>query len=124
MTQANEATAKYLVNCQAGVSDPERATLAFILAFTASKTNETAMFISGEATELVLQGGADKVTAPGYEPLSDLLNGYIENGGQIWLCPACVKAKQVGEGDIIPGVEVAGAPKTMAYLASGAHTLI
>ncbi|MBV1871826.1 MAG: DsrE family protein [Gammaproteobacteria bacterium] len=45
---------------------------------------------------------------------------FIDNGGKIWLCPACVKAKGIIESDLIEGVEIAGAPKTTAYLASGA----
>ena len=36
-------TEKYLVNCAHGNNDAEKATIAFILAFTSSKTNETAV---------------------------------------------------------------------------------
>ena len=32
-------------------------------------------------------------------------------------------AKGLGADDLIDGVEIAGAPKTMAYLADGAHVL-
>jgi predicted peroxiredoxin len=63
------------------------------------------------------------VKAEGYEPVLDLLNGFLENGGKIWLCPACVKAKGMSADDLIEGVEIAGAPKTMAFLESGARLL-
>jgi predicted peroxiredoxin len=53
----------------------------------------------------------------------DLLNGFLGNGGKIWLCPACVKAKGMSADDLIEGVEIAGAPKTMAFLESGARLL-
>lgn len=61
--------------------------------------------------------------AKGYEPLIDLIDTFINNGGQIWLCPACARAKGISEQDLIEGVQIAGAPGTMAYLASGARLL-
>lgn len=115
---------KFLVNCTYGYNDPERATVAFILAFTCSKTNETAVFITSDATELFLKDERREVQAIGYEPLYDLIDGFIANGGKVWICPACCRAKGVEADDLMPGVEIAGAPKTMAYLAGGAKTLV
>ncbi|MEH6580987.1 MAG: DsrE family protein [Halioglobus sp.] len=114
---------KILVNCQDGPANIERATISFILAVTASKTRETAMFMSADASELCLQGRCDDLVAEGYEPLKNLVASFLENGGKIWLCPACVKAKRMTESDLMAGVEIAGAPKTMAFLASGAQLL-
>lgn len=113
---------RYLVNCAHGSEDAEKATIAFILAFTSSKTSETAVFITSGATELVTKSRPN-VQAQGYEALNGLVDGFVANGGKVWLCPACAKAKGLHEGDLIQGVEIAGAPKTMAYLASGAKTL-
>jgi predicted peroxiredoxin len=114
---------KILINCQDGTNNIERATITFILAVTASKTAETAVFANAEATMLCVKGNTEGLVAPGYEPLSDLMAAFIENGGKIWLCPACVKAKNLTENDLVSGVEIAGAPRTMAYLASGAQIL-
>ena len=69
---------KYLINCQDGSNNPERATISMILAFTASKTCETAMFVSAEASQICVKGGADSINAEGYESLRSLLDGYIE----------------------------------------------
>ena len=117
-------TSKYLVNCAHGTDEPEKATIAFILAFTSAKTNETAIFATAGATELLVKNQRPWIQADGYEPLNELVDGYIQNGGKIWLCPACAKAKGVTEADLIEGVEIAGAPRTMAFLADGAKTLI
>ena len=114
---------KFLVNCEYGANEPEKATIAFILAFTSSKSNETAVFATADASHLFLRNNRPEVVADGYEPLGDLVDGFIENGGRIWLCPACAKAKGIAQGDLIDGVEIAGAPKTMAFLAAGAKTL-
>jgi predicted peroxiredoxin len=70
-----------------------------------------------------VKGGTDDLTAPGYESLSTLVDDYIKNGGKIWLCPVCAKAKGIMEEDLRPGVEIAGAPRTMDFVASGAQLL-
>jgi predicted peroxiredoxin len=114
---------KYLINCSNGANDVERATVSFILAVTASKTCETAVFATSDAAALCVPGGADGLVAEGYEPLAGLIDAFVDNGGKIWLCPACAKAKGMTAGDLMPGVEIAGAPRTMAYIDSGAKLL-
>lgn len=118
-----ERPQKILINWRDGASAPEQATVTLILAVTSSKSCETAVFVAAEASELVRKGAADGIQAPGYEPLADLLQAFVANGGRLWLCPACVKAKGIDEAQLLDGVEVAGAPRTMAYLASGAQVL-
>lgn len=119
----NQQDQQFLINCQDGANHLERATICFILAVTASKTNETAVFVTSDASMLCVKGVTEGMVAEGYEPLKDLMATFVDNGGKIWLCPACVKAKGIAPGDLIDGVEVAGAPKTMAYLAGGAKVL-
>ena len=121
--QAQTNDTSYLVNCSDGSNNPEKATIPFILAFTASKTAETAVFATAEAAQICVKGGAESISAEGYEPLVDLVHGFIANGGKIWLCPACAKAKGIEAEDLIDGVEIAGAPKTMAFLANGGKLL-
>lgn len=123
MTTTQPHDQKYLVNCTYGPDDIERATIAFILAVTSSKTCETAVFATADAARICVRGGATDMVADGYEPLADLMDAFRANGGKIWLCPACAKAKGIMEGDLRDGVEIAGAPRTMAFLASGARVL-
>ncbi|MBV1907019.1 MAG: DsrE family protein [Pseudomonadales bacterium] len=118
-----ESTPKYLVNWKDGTSNLEAASISLILAVTSSKNFETAIFVSGEASTLCIKGAADTLVAPGYEALADLLRVFVEQGGSLWLCPACVKAKGLSESDLLDGVDIAGAPRTMAFLASGGHLL-
>lgn len=115
---------KYLVNCAYGTDNPEKATIAFILAFASSKSAETAVFATAGAASLFCEDNAPDIHAEGYEPINGLIDGFIENGGKIWVCPACAKAKGITQKDLMHGVEIAGAPKTMDYLASGGMTLI
>jgi len=111
--------AKYLVNCQEGANNIERASVSFVLAVTASKTNETAVFITSDATYLLVKGKTDGLVAQGMEPIANLIQQYLDNGGKIWVCPVCVISKGLSSDDLIEGVEIAGAPKTMEYLATG-----
>ena len=117
------AQEKYLLNCQDGANHVERATIAFVLAATASKTAETAVFITAEAAPLCTRNGADGLQAEGMEPLADLIEQFVGNGGRLWLCPVCARTKGIREEDLREGAEIAGAPKTMAFLADGAKLL-
>lgn len=119
MTIQQANAPKYLVNCQDGTNNLERATIAAILATTASKTNETALFITADATNLFVKGAMEGLAADGHEPLENLINQYQANGGKIWICPVCLKTKGIGESDLIDGAEIAGAPRTMEFLATG-----
>ena len=123
MTAAQTRSDKYLINCQDGPAHPERATVSFILAVAASKTAEVAIFMTSDAATLCVKGGADAVVAEGYEPLRDLMLAFVANGGTMWLCPACAKAKGITQNDLAEGVEIAGAPRTMAFLAAGGKLL-
>lgn len=114
---------KILINWRAGAERAEDATVTLILAVTSAKTCETALFVAAEASGLLVRGAAAAVNAPGYEQLADLLSAFVASGGRIWLCPACVKAKGIDPDSLIDGVEVAGAPKTLAFLDSGAQML-
>jgi predicted peroxiredoxin len=115
---------KFLINCQDGANDVERATVSFIMALSAATHNaETAVFATSDAASLCVKGGADDMVAPGYEPLSGLVEEFIDNGGHIWLCPVCAKAKGITPDDLRPGVELAGVPRTMEFMASGARLL-
>lgn len=124
MTTATHNQQKYLINCSFGEKDLERATVSFVLALSAASHNaQTAVFATSDAANLCIKGGTDNLVAEGYEPLSDLVEDYIDNGGVIWLCPVCAKAKGISQQDLRPGVEIAGAPRTMEFMASGAQLL-
>lgn len=118
-----ETKEKYLINCQEGANNVERATISFILAVTASKTSEAAVFMTSDAAILCVKGGSDGLISEGLEPIFNLINQFVANGGKIWLCPVCAKVKGISEQDLIEGAEIAGAPKTMAFLASGGKVL-
>jgi predicted peroxiredoxin len=123
MTTANSSTAKYLINCQEGANHIERASISFVLAASASKEHEAVVFLTSDAARLCVKGGADRLVFEGMEPIADLINQFVGNGGKLWLCPICAKVKGISADDLIEGAEIAGAPRTMAFLESGAKLL-
>jgi hypothetical protein len=60
MNAPQTASDKILINCSHGAADLERATISLVLAVTASKTCETAVFMSAGAprTRAFLAAGA------------------------------------------------------------------
>ena len=118
-------TNKYLINCQYGNDDLEKATVALIVAGAASAMDgETAVFLTGESVRLATAGGADGLQADGYPAVGDLIGGYKENNGQLWVCPACANARGITADDLIAGAEIAGAARTIGFVNDGAKVLM
>jgi uncharacterized protein len=123
MIASVESTQKYLVNMQEGKEKLERATVSLILAVTSAKNHETSMFVTSDAADLLVKGATDGLVANGLEPIKDLLEQFVGLGGKIWLCKICAKVKGINEENIINGVEIVGAPTSIAFLDSGAKVL-
>ncbi len=101
-------TDKYLINCQYGGDDIEKATVAMIVAGAASAMNgETAVFMTGESVRMATKGGVDGLAVEKYPPLKDQFEAYAENGGQHWVCPACAGARGISAEDLIGNAEIA-----------------
>ena len=98
-------TKKFLINCQVGGDDLEKATVAMIVAGAASAmSGETAVFMTGESVRM---GGVDGLAIEKYPSSTDLFEAYAENGGLLWVCPAC-----------------AGAARTIGYINDGAKVIM
>ncbi|NQV45205.1 MAG: DsrE family protein [Rhodospirillales bacterium] len=123
MTTSVETPQKYLINCENGANNIERATISFVLAASASKTSEAVVFITSDATNLCVKGGAEGLVYEGMEPISDLISQFTGNGGKLWVCPVCAKVKGITQDDLIDGAEIAGAPRTMDFLSTGGRLL-
>ena len=90
----------------------------------AAMDGETAVFMTCDAVELVTLNGTDKVQADGYPPFQDLVESFVENGGQFWVCPVCAGARGIPAADLIPGAELAGAARTIGFVSEGAQVLM
>ncbi len=116
--------AKLLINCTHGEDDPERATLAFVVGnVAASADQDTIVLLTIEGVWLATNGCADRVHKAGFQPLSDVMRSFVQNGGQIWACGACAKPRGITDADLIPGAKIVSAANAVEQLVGGAASL-
>jgi predicted peroxiredoxin len=116
--------ASILVHATHGKEDPERATLPFIVGnVAASADQEAVVLLTLEGVWLATKGYADDIHKEGFQPLREVIDSFLANGGQIWACGACTKPRGIGEADLIAGAKIVTAAKAVELLAAGAASL-
>jgi predicted peroxiredoxin len=100
---------KAVISLATGMEDPEKVTVAFLVAVGAAETGrETLVFLTKEAVRLALPDVAIGVACDGCPPLTDLLKRYEAAGGRYYVCPICFNAKQLDAQALIAGAELNG----------------
>jgi predicted peroxiredoxin len=81
----------YAVILVSGAEDGgKRATLALSAACTAQAMDlNTIVFLVGDGVHWGYEGHAEAVHAAGFPPLAELMESFLECGGQVLLCSAC-----------------------------------
>jgi uncharacterized protein len=116
--------AKLMVHCTHGKEAAERATLAFVVGnVAASADQEVVVLLTIEGVWNATRGYADDVAHPGFQPLREVMQSFVANGGQIWACGACAKPRGITDADMIDGARIVTAASAVEYLASGAASL-
>lgn len=116
--------AKLLINCTHGREDAERATLAFVVGnVAASADQEVVVLLTIEGVWNATRGYADGISKEGFQPLRDVMQSFVSNGGKIWACGACAKPRGITEADLVDGAKIVSAANAVEYLASGAASL-
>lgn len=115
---------KLIFNCTHGKEDPERATLPFVAANIAATAGQEAIVLCTiDAVWLGTTGGTDGIAQAGLPVLDDLYQDFVENGGQVWLCGACTKPRDIGEEHVRKGSMIVGAAKVVEEVVAGAKTV-
>jgi predicted peroxiredoxin len=70
---------------------------------------EVTMFLQSSAVVLARQGEAEKVNAPGFQPLVEMLYTFLESDGKLYLCSPCIKERNIRKEDIVAGAEIGAA---------------
>ncbi len=109
---------KLVLVCTHGPEDPERATIPFALATAAQAAGvEAVIGFQGNGGWLMKKGVAEHVFGPGFPPLKQLIEMYVQGGGRLLVCSPCMKARNLIAEDLIEGVEVvAGATFVKEFL--------
>lgn len=105
-------------------ADDELSSVAFTVANGGITTGlEVAAFLTGPAVDLVRKGAVEMTQAAPMEPLSSLIQDFIDRGGELWACTPCVKARGYSQEDLRDGVVVTGASVMHERIKAGARTL-
>jgi predicted peroxiredoxin len=101
---------KALVNLATGLEDPERVTVAFLVATAAlDQGKEVVIWTTKDAVRLGIPGVAAGEACDGCPPLERLFEQFAEGGGQLWLCPICVSARGLADEEMVANAKIAGA---------------
>lgn len=114
---------KAVISLTTGLEDPEKVTVAFLVAVGAAETGRpTVMFQAKEAVRLALDGFAAGIACDGCPPLPDLLARYDKAGGKYLVCPICFNAKQLDKGNLLANAELAGTVQLWEWIGDEAAT--
>ena len=116
--------AKLLINLTHGKEDPERATLAFVVGnVAASADQETVVLLTIEGVWDATRGYADSIHKEGFQPLLEVMQSFVKNGGKIWVCGTCAKPRGITEANLIEGAKIVTAANAVEFLVSGAASM-
>ena len=112
---------KYVVSLTHGLDNPDKATVAFVVANAAvASDKETVVFLSIEATRLSQQGVADSIHEEGFAPLKELMANFAKAGGRMFVCSPCFKKRKLDENNLVAGAAVVGGAKLVEFMSDGA----
>ncbi len=96
---------------QWGPEAAERCYGPFVTGTTAQTLDvEVTIFLMMDGVMLMKKGAAEKVKAPGFPPLPELISSFLEAGGKIQVCSNSVEFRGIKQEDLRdPRIEIAGA---------------
>ena len=107
-----------------GKDGVERASLAFLVGNTAlSSGQEATLLLTIEGVWVATKGYTEGLQAPGFAPLGELVQQFASRGGQIWVCGACAKPRNITQEHLVEGAQIIGAATAVEALVKGAQTL-
>lgn len=114
---------KAAISLTTGLEDPEKVTVAFLVAVGAAESGRpTMIFLAKEAVRLAVTGLATGVACDGCPPLPDLLDRYEAAGGRYLVCPICFNAKHLDADSIVANAAIGGTVPLWEWIGDGATT--
>ncbi len=100
---------KAVISLTTGLEDPEKVTVAFLVAVGAAEQGRQAlMFLTKEAVRLAMEGVAVGTACTGCPPLTDLAERFADAGGTYLVCPICFTAKELDAGALVKNATLGG----------------
>ena len=93
--------------CTHGPEDAEEASISLALALMAqAAAREVVLGFRGAGGLLLQKGTAERVAAPGFAPLKQIIDAYVEDGGRLLIAASCLRGCRISPQALIDGVEV------------------
>jgi predicted peroxiredoxin len=116
-------TNKAAISLTTGLEDPERVTVALLVAVGAAESGRpTLIFLSKEAVRLALDGIAVGTACEGCPSIADLMGRYAAAGGRLLICPICFNSKKLDATATVTNAELGGTVQLWEWIGDGATT--
>ena len=116
---------KLVIMATHGPEEPELATIPFVMGAAALASDVDAVIgFQADAVLLVRKGEADRVQAPEFPPLCDLIDAYRELGGKLLVCAPSLNGRHITGDDLVEGAEIVAAGRFVAEITSSTNTLV
>ncbi|NLU38137.1 MAG: sulfur reduction protein DsrE [Bacteroidales bacterium] len=119
-----ETNEKIVIITITGGENPEKATIPFVMATAAQATDVVvSVILQSNSVVLAKKGEAEKVVAPEFMPVKQLIDAYIEMGGKLLLCSPCLKERNITRDYLIDGCEIIAAGTVISEVLSAKAVL-
>ena len=120
--QASDPATTILSITSSGEEDPHAVTMALQLAgHSLDAGRMTVLFFNVRGVTTPTMAFPDSLSF-GDRPMKELLSSLMERGAEVHVCPHCMAALDVVEGDLMPGAQVTNREVLFGHM--GSHTVV
>lgn len=114
---------RLLINLTRGPDDPDRATVAFVMANSGlALDKEVVVLLSTDGANMATPDAVAGIAEEGFMKLSELVSNFLAGGGQIWACTPCVKKRHL-EDRLMSDIKLVGAVSAIEWVADNGTSL-
>jgi len=116
---------KFVITLCHDKANEKQVTLAFVLGLKGiEKGYKTAILLMLDGVHVGVQGYADDIDiGEPFLPVKDMLEVYLGQGGQLFVCGSCWKHEHLADSDRLAGVPLISADAVVDYLMNAKTTL-
>jgi len=90
---------------------PDKATIPFALGNSALAMDaEVIIILQSTGVFLGKKDYARHIHAAGFPPLQQLMDIFKEEGGKLYACEPCIRARNISAADLLDGIEIVSGP--------------
>lgn len=116
-------SSKAVVSLCTGLEDPEKVTVALLVAVGAAEAGRPAlMFLTKEAARLAVAGVAVGTACDGCPSIPSLLERFTTAGGELLVCPICFNSRVLDASELTPGATLGGTVQLWEWIGPEAAT--